>query len=168
MPSPSDDIIDSREIIEEIDDLESELSGLRDDLQDLEDERDDLDAEQVELEQDEEANEKRLTEIDCEIESIDLDISTKESDISALEGELQPLLDLQDEAEPYCPDWRHGATLIADSYFEEYAYELAKDIGAVNEDMSWPCDCIDWTKAADGLKMDYTSVDFDGETYWVR
>ena len=28
--------------------------------------------------------------------------------------------------------------------------------------------CIDWAQAARELRMDYTSVDFDGVTYWIR
>ena len=32
----------------------------------------------------------------------------------------------------------------------------------------WPLYCIDWEYAARELKHDYTSVDFDGVTYWVR
>lgn len=27
---------------------------------------------------------------------------------------------------------------------------------------------IDWERAAEELRMDYTAVDFDGVTYWVR
>ena len=27
---------------------------------------------------------------------------------------------------------------------------------------------IDWAQAAHELQMDYTSVDFDGVTYWIR
>jgi len=72
---------------------------------------------------------------------------------------------LEAEAEGYS-DWRHGAQLIADSYFEKYAQELAEELGQVSD--SWPFSCIDWEKAADELKQDYTSVDFDGVTYWVR
>ena len=61
-----------------------------------------------------------------------------------------------------------GASLIRDSYFKEYAEELADDIGAINKDASWPNDCIDWDQAARELQMDYSSVDFGGVEYWVR
>lgn len=82
--------------------------------------------------------------------------------------ELKALTDLQDEADGYS-DWRHGATLIRDSYFEDYARDLADDLhGRAARDASWPFDYIDWEKAADALKMDYTSVSFGGEDYWVR
>lgn len=65
-------------------------------------------------------------------------------------------------------EWAHGLQLIADSYFEEYARELAEDIGAISGDERWPATCIDWEKAAGELQYDYSSVEFDGETYWYR
>jgi hypothetical protein len=64
-------------------------------------------------------------------------------------------------------DWYPG-TLIRDSYFEDYAQELADDIGAINSEARWPNDCIDWQRAARELQMDYSSVEFDGVTYWTR
>ena len=64
-------------------------------------------------------------------------------------------------------DW-YPVTLIRDSYFEDYAQELAEDIGAINSDASWPNNCIDWERAARELRMDYTSGEFDGVTYWAR
>jgi len=82
--------------------------------------------------------------------------------------ELKVLKALAEEAEGYAADWSHGETLIRDSYFQEYAQELAKDTGAVNTDAAWPNNCIDWEKAADELKQDYTEVDFDGVAYWIR
>jgi hypothetical protein len=82
--------------------------------------------------------------------------------------ELAALKKLAEEAEGYAADWKHGETLIRDSYFKEYAQELAEDIGAINSEASWPNNCIDWDQAARELQMDYTAVDFDGVTYWIR
>ena len=64
-------------------------------------------------------------------------------------------------------DW-YPVTLIRDSYFKEYAQELAEDIGALPKDAGWPAHCIDWDQAARELQTDYTSIDFGGVTYWVR
>ncbi|KKN09800.1 hypothetical protein LCGC14_1043080 [marine sediment metagenome] len=72
------------------------------------------------------------------------------------------------EGEDYAPDWAYSTALIRDSYFEEYAQELAEDIGAIKADAGWPCGYIDWERAARDLQMDYTCVDFDGVTYWTR
>lgn len=82
--------------------------------------------------------------------------------------ELAALTALAEEAEGYAADWKYGETLIRDSYFREYAEQLAEDTGAVNGDNNWPLYCIDWDRAARELQYDYTGVDFDGVTYWVR
>lgn len=83
-------------------------------------------------------------------------------------NEYYRLKELQDEAEGYSPDWIHGSTLIRDSYFKDYAQELAEDIGSIKGNEEWPLRHIDWDAAADELKQDYTSVTFDGIEYWIR
>lgn len=59
-------------------------------------------------------------------------------------------------------------TLIADSYFEEYAEQLADEIGAIDRDAGWPLNFIDWGAAAEALKADYTTIYFDGDEYLIR
>jgi hypothetical protein len=81
--------------------------------------------------------------------------------------ELDTLRKLADEAKE-SPDWQHGETLIRDSYFQEYAQDLAEDCGMIPKDNAWPCTCIDWERAARELQMDYFSVEFDGIVYWIR
>lgn len=90
-----------------------------------------------------------------------------ETDQDLLFHELAALEKLAEEGESL-PDWQYGETLIRDSYFVEYAQELAEDIGAIGRDNQWPLYCIDWEQAARDLQMDYTSLDFDGVTYWAR
>jgi hypothetical protein len=81
--------------------------------------------------------------------------------------ELDALYALAEQSEGYAPDWQYGETLIRDSYFQEYARQLAEDIGAIPDDLpNWVV--IDWEETADNLLVDYTSVEFDGVTYWVR
>lgn len=83
--------------------------------------------------------------------------------------ELVALKKLAEEGEDYAADWRFGETLIRDSYFETYAQQFAEDIGRIDgREYDWPLDCIDWKQAAEELQMDYTSIDFDGVTYWIR
>lgn len=64
-------------------------------------------------------------------------------------------------------DW-YPVTLIRDSYFKEYAQELADELELVPSEYSWPTSCIDWDHAARELRMDYTSVEINGVTYWYR
>ena len=58
-------------------------------------------------------------------------------------------------------------TLIRDSYFKDYAMELAEEIGALKEH-DWPYASIDWDRAARELQMDYSPVEFLGITFWYR
>lgn len=60
-----------------------------------------------------------------------------------------------------------GPEMILDTYFEEYARQLADDIGAVQGE-GWPNYCIDWEWAARELRQDYSSVTYGGYSYWVR
>lgn len=64
-------------------------------------------------------------------------------------------------------DWYPGS-LIRDSYFKDYAQELAEDIGAIKSDAGWPYTCIDWEQAARELQQDYSAVEYGGITYWYR
>ena len=88
-------------------------------------------------------------------------------------AELASLLAIMRDLAGYGGDeqWRgdwYPITLIRDSYFEDHARELADEIGAVKADASWPNNFIDWDAAANALKMDYTSTEIDGVTYWYR
>ena len=90
-----------------------------------------------------------------------------------LREELQTLENLLKEMKGYGGDeqWEgdwYPVTLIRDSYFEDYAQELAEECGMVNADAKWPNNCIDWEKAARELQWDYSTVDYDGVTYWYR
>ena len=90
------------------------------------------------------------------------------ADFPAAKKELAVLESVQEDAEQYASEWRYGEALIRDSYFKEYAQELAEDCGMVEDSNQWPNRCLDWDQAAEELKYDYTTVDFDGVDYWVR
>jgi hypothetical protein len=81
--------------------------------------------------------------------------------------ELAALESLAEEAEGYADDWKYGAALIRESYWVEYVQELLEDIGDLPKDLPHYIE-IDWEKTARNIQVDYTSVDFDGVTYWVR
>jgi hypothetical protein len=84
-------------------------------------------------------------------------------------AELQTLESFANELRGY-GDFEHGESLIRDDYFTEYAEELARDCGMLGDadTTKWPLYCLDWDRAADELKHDYVSADFDGVTYWMR
>ncbi|MGD9670265.1 MAG: hypothetical protein AB7U75_14705 [Hyphomicrobiaceae bacterium] len=114
-----------------------------------------------------------IAEIEDEYNALkDAAESGEDSDLEALDEFCDTsgwtvMNDLVDEVTQSCGDWQHEV-LISESYFKEYAQELAEDIGAVNRNADWPNNCIDWDAAAEQLKMDYTEVDFDGKAYWIR
>ena len=65
-------------------------------------------------------------------------------------------------------DW-YPITLIRDLYWHEYVQEYAEDVyGKEMGESKWPFNCIDWERAAEELQRDYSSVKYDGVTYWYR
>lgn len=122
-----------------------------------------------------------MTKIDClsgdvfDIRDVikrfeEIENSTEEDEIDEERQTIQAFLDEVRGAggdENWRGDW-YPVGFIADSYFEDYARELADDIGAVNEKLSWPNNCIDWEEAAKQLQADYSSVEVCGSTYWYR
>lgn len=137
-----DDVIDSRDVIARIEELEGEREALREEFN-----------------------------ADPANDGVDFDnwvcnqVGWGRDD----QNELRILKALADEASGYAADWQHGETLIRDSYFKDYAMELAEDCGDVKwSELRWPLTCIDWDQAARELQYDYSAVDFDGVTYWIR
>jgi hypothetical protein len=144
--SNNDDVIDSRDVIERI--------------AQLEDEKESFILEYSALPEEDAPSWGDVLEAQTDAES-KWDETDEGQELKALQG-------LAEEAEGYAADWKYGETLIRDSYFEDYAKELARDIGAINDDAHWPNNCIDWEEAASELQVDYTSVEFSGVTYWIR
>lgn len=81
--------------------------------------------------------------------------------------ELRALLALANDGEQLS-EWTSGVTLIRDDHFEDYAREMAVDIGAITADAKWPCNHIDWVEAAHELQQDYCRLTFDDEDYWAQ
>lgn len=79
--------------------------------------------------------------------------------------ELQGLINLREEIGR---EWSDGVELIRERDFTEYAQDYAEGVGAINDDAGWPACHIDWEAAANSLMMDYSSVDYEGETYYFR
>lgn len=94
-------------------------------------------------------------------------------DTAAIAAELREEMDAlnkiaEDYGDYFDDSFRDGVQLIRDDYFEDYAEQLAEDIGAIDRSASWPLTYIDWERAAAALQQDYTSIDIDGTTYWGR
>jgi len=158
--SNTDDMIDPRDVIERIEELEEErqelvgaIDGAKDDLKDAQDDTSVL--------QTDAAEESRLFQKIGDAESALIDWDDENGD------ELTALKSLAEEGANETSEWSSGETLIHEDYFTEYAQDLAEDLG-MDHNQPWPYDCIDWEKAAEALKADYSTVDFDGQTYYIR
>lgn len=92
------------------------------------------------------------------------DLSKRLDELEEELEELEELRELRDEIR----EWSNGVTLIPESEFEDYARDLAEDIGAVSGDKKWPATCIDWEEAARELKYDYSACEYQGTTYYYR
>lgn len=124
----------------------------------------DLAAELEELERrEEEAHDLRTRPEDFSPEEL-AELPTLELD----EDEAVRLAELRDLASEIGSEFRHGETMIPVDQFEDYARELAEDIGAIKGDEGWPMRHIDWEAAAKGLAQDYTEVEWEGVSYYVR
>ena len=137
--------LDTRDLQEQIDNLELEIEELNESLEDL-----DKDLASCNYE-----HELRTTQDEIE--------KGKER-LQDLREELQPLLDLKYEG---IPEWDDGATLIPESDREEYVEDLLKDCGYISNDVPWWI-VIDWAATADNVAADYSTVDYDGDTYYYR
>jgi len=148
--SNSNDIIGSRDLIEMIEDMESERGDLEEAVEDAEDAIPVMDVVPQEL---------LAPLVKAKQELADWDENNGE--------ELKNLKAFAAEFENYCDDWNHGVTMIRESYFTEYAEELVKDIGDLPKDIPSYL-VIDWDATAENLKVDYAEGEFDGVTYYAR
>lgn len=136
--------------IDELNDRLEELEGLRDAL---ESERENLT----------EATDEDREEIEGRIEAAQSDFGEAEA------AELKALEDLRDEiGESHGKISTDNGPFIEECDFEDYARELAEEIGAIDKNASWPNTCIDWQQAAEELKSDYSSIEWNGTTYLYR
>ena len=161
-PTNSDDVIDSRDVIAAIDELQGERDGLESELTEMQ-------AAQAELAAD--AGDEAHSAAGAAVAAARDALREWDEDNG---DELKALQAFQDDASG-TSDWRYGETCVRESYFEDYAQQLAEDCAPFSRNSevgkvldSWPYRCIDWEKAAHELKMDYFEADFDGVTYYVR
>ena len=102
------------------------------------------------------------------IENLRAEIGDAAPDDYVSEREDLAILEEFAKAASEVSDWEYNETFISDAYFERYAEELARDIGAISDTDQWPVYFIDWEKAADALKQDYSEFILNGFTYWAR
>lgn len=154
-----DDVIDSREIIERIEELEAEREALSDHVEECQEAYDFHDSDDT----------KSTPEWKDLNEAIDALAVWDESEEAK---ELAILQKLAEEASS-SPDWNYGETLIRRSYFVDYIEELISDCYELPKELTsgqWPYRhiTIDYEAAAEEAEQDYMSVYFDGVEYLIR
>lgn len=143
-----DDVIDSRDIIERIEELEGEREALQETINNM--------------------NTASAYGLEKETEAI---AALAEWDADNLK-ELQTLQALASEAE-HSSDWSYGETLINETYFTDYIEQLIDECYEMPKQMNsdeWPYRhvTIDYEAAAEEAKADYSEVNFDGVIFLIR
>jgi hypothetical protein len=148
----TDDLIDLRDVIARVEELREERDTL-----------------QTAVEEADEALDGSLESADAKHDAqtlVDEWALDNDEELEALESLLDDCKGKGGD-EQWEGDW-YPVTLIRESHFEDYAQQLAEDIGAIDDSATWPNNCIDWERAARELRMDYTEVEFKGVSFLTR
>jgi len=106
-----------------------------------------------------------LDEIDDaeEIDELQSELADLRDELEGLKEEALDIFELRDE----CNDYARGETLINEDIFAEYIEEMAVDCGDIKTN-SWLYSYIDWERVAEDSKMDYTTITWRGQDFYVR
>lgn len=156
--SSSDDIIDIRDVSNRIDELREETEEAEDHAR--------TNVTLVSTADDEYDSDRPWTDgygnyYETESEAQDGALENLREDMGAEYDELKNLESLVDDV------GGEDGPLIRDSYFTDYCQELVQDIGDLPRNIPGYL-VIDWEATADNLRVDYSSTEFDGVTYWYR
>lgn len=143
----NDDILDSRDLDERLEELEELEEALKDAISEFEDLSDDEDTPNSDL-----------------LAAEDACTRAREDFGDEERAELKMLQEARDEVGS---EWSHGETLIADSYFIDYAEDMIKDIGDLPRELPGYI-AIDWEATAENIKVDYSYLELDGNKFWYR
>lgn len=133
-----EDVFDSRDIQEWIDELESELDDYQTDR----------------------------NEWEGAYPAVRGEEPTPPDDLDAKRETLKALHEIRDACGR---EWVHGVGYYRDSYFKDYAQELAEECGYCGNQKDNPLfQCIDWDKWAEMVQQDYSSIEVGGVTFWYR
>jgi hypothetical protein len=151
----SNDVFDSRDLIEYKTFLESELLDAYTNW-----------AEDVNEYKDEDTEDVLIPDTLDEADFIDDEAFTMGNE--ELIEELNEIKQFCEELEDY-GDFEHGEAIISEDYFTDYVEDLVKGLGYLTDNLpGFIEDNIDWDGVAEDLKVDYTEVDYNGTTYLMR
>ncbi len=145
----SDNIIDTRDVCSEADEYEDSIACKQEEIDMKESEIADLDDDDDELDDD------RQT-LDGELENL-------QSELEGLKEESEDIIEFRDDCQLYGGE----VTLINEDYWVDYVQEYAREVCAT-DDSDWPFNCIDCDRAADELRIDYSTITFRGQDFYIR
>ena len=162
--------LDSRDIQKEIDNIEGLKNDYESDLELLNDELNDLQNDLYNIENDDDYADKQ-NDIDNKLE----EIAEKESEIQECEleysrhaEELEELEALKEEIENNSDEgFEYGIQLIHENDIDDYFREMLFDCGYIPKDLpSWIE--INWQATYNNMKQDYSEIELNGNTFYVR
>ena len=162
--------LDSRDIQGEIDNIEGLKDGYDSYLESLNDELNDLQNELYDIENEEDYTDKRI-DIDSKLEEIaekENEIQDREFEYNRYSEELAELESLKEEIESNSDEgFEYGIQLIHESDIDNYLNETLVDCGYIPKDMpSWIE--VDWQATYNNMKQDYSEIELNGNTFYVR
>lgn len=167
----NDDTIDSRDVINELDELQSELDSLTETVSECEDEVTTCEDTLNELQsEDEQQDDDSITDAEQELTDAQAELEGAQTELNCFDMDVYTVLkEFAKEFEDYASDYMYGAQAIRESYWEDYAGELVHDLGDLPDNLpAYIEDNINWKGVAEDLLVDYSAIDFDGVTYYVR
>lgn len=167
--SSSDNYIDPADVAAEADNYESDIEEKKEQIEEkeneIEEKKEQIEDKREELNgsffKDELVNE--VLELQDELTEVEAELTPLVQELTELETEGASIIVLNEE----CENYARGSSLINENYFPTYIKELAKDCGDITED-SWLYIYIDWDRAAEDSKMDYTTITFKGTDFYVH
>jgi len=113
--------------------------------------------------------ELELADLDCqedvedEILELENELENLHDELEGLKEEAEDIFELRDE----CNNYSRGESLINEDYWVDYVRQMAEDIDGIDTN-NWPYDHINWDAAAEALRMDYTTITWRGQDFYVR
>ena len=148
--------LDSRDIQEEIDNIEGLKNDYESDLESLNDGLNDLKNEQNELND----LQNKLYLKEHEIQECEFEYNRYSEELAELEA-------LKDEIESNSDEgFEYGIQLIHENYIDDYLDELLEACGYLPKDLPYWIE-IDWQATYDNMKEDYNEIELNGNTFYV-
>ena len=162
--------LDSRDIQEELDNIESLKNDFELNLEELNNELQELESDLYDIENTEDYVSKQ-NDIDAMLEQIvekENDVQECEVEYSRYSEELTELEELKEEISNNSDEgFEYGIQLIHENDIDDYLHELLLDCGYIPKDLpSWIE--IDWQATCDNMKEDYSELELNGNTFYVR